>query len=158
MDGSTELPVCENEPIHIPGSVQPHGMMLVAARNGMLILQAAGDVEGGLGIDDWRGAPLASLIGTGLADRVAAFAALDEHGSTAAHVAYIGQMQGAHGARLDVSAHVAGLAGAVAQERDMVVVELEPVATDGLTLAQQRSGSPSLPGSFLHVLRRAASE
>ncbi|MEP0507152.1 MAG: hypothetical protein ABJD38_00370, partial [Aurantimonas coralicida] len=27
-----ELTLCDREPIHIPGSIQPHGMLLVADR------------------------------------------------------------------------------------------------------------------------------
>jgi light-regulated signal transduction histidine kinase (bacteriophytochrome) len=134
MDGSTEIPLCDNEPIHIPGSIQPHGLMLVASRDTLMLLQAAGSVEDWLGVHQWHGAPLASLIGANLAAAVAEFAdTAPEHG--APHCAYIGQLTGAGGHRLDVSAHVSGLAGAPPDERFLLVIELEPAPADPIPAA-----------------------
>jgi light-regulated signal transduction histidine kinase (bacteriophytochrome) len=46
---SIDLTGCDREPIHIPGAVQPHGVLLVVDPASEEILQAAGDTEGVLG-------------------------------------------------------------------------------------------------------------
>ena len=38
-----DLTTCEREPIHVPGSIQPHGLLLVVDESNDSILQAAGD-------------------------------------------------------------------------------------------------------------------
>ena len=58
-----DLSQCDREPIHIPGSIQPHGVMLVVDAGTLRVTHAAGDVEARLGRADWRGAPLADLLG-----------------------------------------------------------------------------------------------
>jgi len=45
-DGSD---ACDVEPIHIPGSIQPHGLMLIADTRSLLCLGEAGDVDKFLG-------------------------------------------------------------------------------------------------------------
>lgn len=59
---------CEREPIHTPGSIQPHGAMLVARRDDGRVTHAAGDVAGLLGRQDWAGATLEDLLGAQVAD------------------------------------------------------------------------------------------
>jgi light-regulated signal transduction histidine kinase (bacteriophytochrome) len=44
-----DLTICDREPIHIPGSIQPHGAMLVVDRDRMVVTHAAGIVEAWLG-------------------------------------------------------------------------------------------------------------
>lgn len=58
-----ELTLCDREPIHIPGSIQPHGMLLVADRGTLDVVAGAGNIEGRLA-PQWLGRPLASLIGS----------------------------------------------------------------------------------------------
>lgn len=78
---------CDLEPIHIPGSIQPHGIMLVA--NGDLqVIGAAGDVEGRL-TERWAGRPLVDLIGI---DCVAKAADAEEEG-----IVVLGRVEGARG-------------------------------------------------------------
>lgn len=60
---STVLTACDKEPIHIPGSIQPHGILLVIDRQTGLIRHGAGDVEGRLGVTDWQGQPLEGVLG-----------------------------------------------------------------------------------------------
>lgn len=48
-----DLSECENEPIRVPGLVQPHGVLLVVDPRTDLILQAGGDAAGVLG---WQSA------------------------------------------------------------------------------------------------------
>jgi light-regulated signal transduction histidine kinase (bacteriophytochrome) len=72
---SDPLPVdvdsCDREPIHIPGSIQPHGLMLIAGCHDLQVHHVAGDVEGRLGVT-WEGQPLRDLITATLAGKVAA--------------------------------------------------------------------------------------
>jgi light-regulated signal transduction histidine kinase (bacteriophytochrome) len=49
--GEADLTTCDREPIHIPGSIQPHGVLLVVERENLIIEQMAGDSRSLLGID-----------------------------------------------------------------------------------------------------------
>ena len=69
-----DLTDCDREPIHIPGSIQPHGLLLVVERNSLALAYAAGPVEAALGRDDWRGASLGELLDDALAGRIARLA------------------------------------------------------------------------------------
>ena len=68
-DAVLSLDLCSQEAIHTPGSIQPHGMMLVVEREGLSVLHAAGDIEGHLGVTGWQDLPLNALIGDGCAQR-----------------------------------------------------------------------------------------
>ena len=46
-----DLTTCEREPIHIPGSIQPHGTLLVARPRDGRILQAAANAAVYLGLN-----------------------------------------------------------------------------------------------------------
>ncbi len=61
---------CSTEPIHIPGSIQPYGVMLVLDPQNHCILQASDNLDAWLGIatKDALGKPLASVIGDDQAD------------------------------------------------------------------------------------------
>jgi len=48
--GEADLTTCDREPIHIPGSIQPHGVLLVMDRETLHIEQVAGDAVELLGI------------------------------------------------------------------------------------------------------------
>lgn len=61
-----DLTICDREPIHIPGSIQPHGAMLVVDRDRMVVTHAAGIVEAWLG-GRWQDAPLSGLLGDDVA-------------------------------------------------------------------------------------------
>lgn len=60
-----DLGACDREPIHIPGSIQPHGLLLVADPRTRTVVGGAGDIEGRLA-GDWLGAPLDALLGQDL--------------------------------------------------------------------------------------------
>jgi light-regulated signal transduction histidine kinase (bacteriophytochrome) len=52
------------EPIHIPGSIQSHGVLLDVDVETLDVLAVAGAIEGRLGLDsDWLGMPVAELLG-----------------------------------------------------------------------------------------------
>lgn len=48
--GEADLTTCDREPIHIPGSIQPHGVLLVLDRQTLTVEQVAGDTTSLLGI------------------------------------------------------------------------------------------------------------
>ena len=66
-----DLNDCDREPIHVPGSIQPHGMILVADRDNLTVSHGAGDIEELLGAEHWLGAALGELVGDDIAARVA---------------------------------------------------------------------------------------
>jgi len=49
--GEADLSNCEREPIHLTGSIQPHGALLVAREPDLLVLQASANAAGFLGLD-----------------------------------------------------------------------------------------------------------
>ena len=55
--GSADLSSCDREPIHIPGSVQPHGLLLVLDPSSLEVIQASLNVESLLGL------PMAGVLG-----------------------------------------------------------------------------------------------
>ena len=59
-----DLTNCDREPIHIPGAIQPHGVLLVLREPDLTILQASANAGERLGL------PLDGLLGTRLADLV----------------------------------------------------------------------------------------
>jgi chemotaxis family two-component system sensor kinase Cph1 len=106
------LTSCDREPIHIPGSIQPYGILLVTRRDDLLVRHVAGDVETRLGVIDWVDAPLARLIGDDLASRLQAE---QEHRG-----GYLGRLTTASGEVLDASSYVSG---------PDLLIELEPTAS-----------------------------
>lgn len=105
-----ELDACAREPIHIPGSIQPHGVMLVAERTTQEIRHAAGDVARLLGRDAWIGRTLGEVVGDRLAERVA------QATNSGVSGGFAGRFRGPTEA-LDVSAHLDG---------ERLIVEIEP--------------------------------
>lgn len=69
-DTGVDLTSCDKEPIHIPGSVQPHGVLFVLHEPALTILQVSANSEEQLGL------PPTALLGQGL-NQVLAAADLD---------------------------------------------------------------------------------
>jgi light-regulated signal transduction histidine kinase (bacteriophytochrome) len=63
-DTKIDLTNCDREPIHIPGSVQPHGALLVLREPDLTVVQASANAG------DFVGVPVERLLGTRLADLV----------------------------------------------------------------------------------------
>ena len=61
LDPTLDLTACDREPIHIPGSIQPHGLLLIAEAAGLKVVAGAGRLEERLA-PDWLGQPLGDLI------------------------------------------------------------------------------------------------
>ncbi len=100
---------CDREPIHIPVSIQPHGMMIVFDAGTLGATHAAGDVEGRLGFDSWPGRPASDLFG---AELDATFRDLGDAGPVG-----LGPVTSVGGEMFDVVAFRTG---------GSIVVELEP--------------------------------
>lgn len=64
-DEPVDLDNCAREPIHIPGSVQPRGVLLVVREDGAVVLQSSANVEQVLGrpLDAVLGRPLPDVLG-----------------------------------------------------------------------------------------------
>jgi light-regulated signal transduction histidine kinase (bacteriophytochrome) len=121
LDIDAALEACAREPIHIPGAIQPHGVMLVLDQTSQEIGHAAGDVAGLLGASAWIGRSLGDVLGDALAERVAVVT------SSSAAPSYVGRLETGP-QPLDISAHVSG---------GSLIVEIEPAI------------APLLPASLL---------
>ena len=69
---TVDLSHCDREPIHIPGSIQPHGVMLVAAPATLEIVRVSSNSDQLLGYrpEELLGKPLSDAIGTGPAEAI----------------------------------------------------------------------------------------
>jgi len=59
------LKLCESEPIHIPGAIQPDGALMVVSAETTRVRQVSANLEQvlGVGVKDSLGVPLAALVG-----------------------------------------------------------------------------------------------
>ena len=105
---------CDQEPIHVPGSIQPHGIMLVAEATTLIVRYAAGEVERLFHVEEWLDRPLADFLGNEVALRAASVA------KTALKRAFIDTITTISAARVDITAHIID---------GYLVVEIEPEAT-----------------------------
>jgi two-component system, chemotaxis family, sensor kinase Cph1 len=115
-----DLTACDREPIHTPGAVQPHGVLLVLGRDSLRIKQAGGACT------DFFGRSPSSFVGSTFryeADESASALSLADCGE---QPAYVGGILAADGRGLDVVAHVVG---------EKLVLELEEAP------ARRRSGA-----------------
>ncbi|WP_293676154.1 histidine kinase dimerization/phosphoacceptor domain -containing protein [uncultured Phenylobacterium sp.] len=109
-DADLGIDACARELIHVPGSIQPHGVMLVADRTTQEVSHAAGDVARLLGREAWVGRTLGEVLGDGLAARIAQVTQSGADGG------FAGRLDADAGA-LDISAHLDG---------ERLIVEAEP--------------------------------
>ncbi len=68
-DLGPDVEVCDREPIHVPGAIQPHGLLLVADACDGRVVGGAGAVEARLA-PIWIGRTLAELLGGAAAARL----------------------------------------------------------------------------------------
>lgn len=64
--GVADLAACDREPIHIPGSIQPHGLLLALAGPDLRVTHASRNVA------EWLGRDAEGLIGVALVDALGA--------------------------------------------------------------------------------------
>ena len=121
-----DLDNCAREPIHIPGSVQPRGVLLVVQDDGALVLQASENVATVLGrpVDAVLGAPLGDVLGVPAARVVLEqLAAVPDHRTRNPGLVEIATADGT--VQLDVVVHRPPPA-TLADPGPVFVVELEP--------------------------------
>jgi diguanylate cyclase (GGDEF)-like protein/PAS domain S-box-containing protein len=120
-----DLSMCDKEPIHIPGSIQPHGMLLVTDPDERFVLQVAGDTGAFLGreVDDLLGQPIELILG---AEAEAVLSSL-EAGIT--EPLYLGSLAvPGEGLRsVDLTAHIC---------QGLMILELEPSPVDTTNAAR----------------------
>ncbi|MCC6918290.1 MAG: GAF domain-containing protein [Alphaproteobacteria bacterium] len=117
-----DLTNCDREPIHIPGSIQPHGTLVVCDASASLVTRHAANAADVLGLAerDANGRPLDALIGGAAVHEIrnALARALDPSRPGL----LFGQPLGDSGARFDVCVH---------RHKGHVVIEFEPAPPDG---------------------------
>lgn len=64
-DGTVDLTNCDREPIHIPGAIQPHGVLLALREPDLVVTQASANASTLFGSDasQMPGRPLSSILG-----------------------------------------------------------------------------------------------
>jgi chemotaxis family two-component system sensor kinase Cph1 len=110
-EGAPDLTDCDREPIRVPGSIQPHGLLIVVDPASLCVIQGAGEIEGRLMVEAWLGKDLSEILGEELAQRIGRTA------RSGAPDGYMGQLTTPGGELLDVTAHRAV---------ETILVELEP--------------------------------
>lgn len=100
------LTTCEQEPIRIPGSIQPHGFLLALPQAGQRgILQASANLAQmtGVSAEQALGQDLRAILGASAGIQLEAALAV---GAPGVQPAYLGTVQIANGRHFDVLAHV----------------------------------------------------
>ncbi|MDB5983046.1 MAG: Phytochrome, two-component sensor histidine kinase [Pseudomonas sp.] len=108
---------CANEPIHIPGSIQPHGVLLVVVEAELTVMQASANAAQLFGMTPAQltGKPLAAVLGNEYAEAVRwRLADLATGDDDPLRVTVAGQV-------FDVLLH---------RHRGALILELEPIADD----------------------------
>jgi light-regulated signal transduction histidine kinase (bacteriophytochrome) len=120
--GAADLSRCDREPIHIPGSIQPHGLLLALEEPSLTVLQASANAEALLGVP-----PLGRTLGQILPpDAVEAVNAALRGPGLDGHALYLASFDLDSG-RFDAVAH---------RHRGVLILELERAASPGGTSFQ----------------------
>ncbi|UZN03187.1 SpoIIE family protein phosphatase [Cellulomonas sp. S1-8] len=119
-----DLDTCADEPIHVPGSVQPHGVLLALSEPDLVVRHASSNVADltGRALGDVVGAPIADVIG---ADAVQTLRAhMRTFGELRDRNPVVVDVDGPHGpVTVDAVLHRVTVGG-----RSLLVVELEPAS------------------------------
>jgi chemotaxis family two-component system sensor kinase Cph1 len=142
--GEVDLTTCDREPIHIPGSIQPHGVLLVVDREQRRIEQCAGDTRFLLGLDPARliGLALDAVLEAEAETTVAAQLRLPA--SVIAPTMRLGVRSRSGSMPLDLTMHAAGRTAMVELEpaRRTATAAGDPIAQlKGLLAAVQATAS-----------------
>lgn len=148
--GEADLTNCERELIHLAGSVQPHGVLLVIRESSGKIIQVSSNVDTllGVGAESLLNQPF-SLLGADLADRVASISA---SGDIADPVPF--------SCRLSARGKTAEFEGIVHRiEGGILLVEIAPVDPAGAMVKSVSFDGPQLVehlGASVHRFSAAA--
>ncbi|WP_159999754.1 histidine kinase dimerization/phosphoacceptor domain -containing protein [Roseomonas sp. 18066] len=118
--GAPDLTGCDREPIHIPGAIQPYGLLLVAEAASLTVIAGAGALEERLA-PDWMGRKLGALLGQDLA------ALLGDVLPGPGGVLHGDPVQGRDDERFELHLHRLG---------GLILAELEPAAASPMSAAQ----------------------
>ncbi|MFZ1108780.1 MAG: HWE histidine kinase domain-containing protein [Rhodomicrobium sp.] len=150
--GAIDLSNCESEPIHIPGAIQPHGVLLAADPLSFTVIQLGGDTRRLLGRapEEVLGQRLDALIGESAVARLRE-PSMQDAALSKSGVALDVRRQGQDGP-LDAVAHTSG---------GVLIVEIEPHRSerpsDPLALVQGMIGrvqQEAKPPGFLQAVTR----
>ncbi|WP_018700711.1 HWE histidine kinase domain-containing protein [Amorphus coralli] len=112
---AVDLTNCDREPIHIPGSIQPHGCLLVCEPRGGVVLRHSANAGAMLGLEGRiNGLPLHDLFDDSC---VHALRNAETTSSDASRPALLFALEVAPGRSFDVSLHRSG---------EIVIIEFEP--------------------------------
>jgi chemotaxis family two-component system sensor kinase Cph1 len=126
-----DLTACDREPIHIPGSIQPYGLLLIADLATQTVTGGAGAIEERL-TPSWLGRPLSTLLAQPVDQAIARVT------STPETVAPLAAVPGRREA-FDATLHLSG---------NYLLVELEPQADAALSAAAILAQLDAIGGSF----------
>ena len=129
-----DLSTCDREPIHVPGAIQPHGVLFALSMPDLTVTQVSESVVHhlGVGVDDVLGRPLTGVLTRASAERVAAVLA---HGSWRDENP------------LRVTAHDTEHDGILHEHDGVAILELEP--------ARAEAGSARTHRPLLAAIQRA---
>lgn len=118
--GRVDLNNCDREPIHVPGAIQPHGVLLSIDPGTTATVMVSANVDQMLGIalEDAVGRPLADLLGAGATEAVLRHAELATAREPLTLLLPADRPGTLAGATVDVGVHRSG---------ERLVVEVEPV-------------------------------
>ncbi len=121
MRRAEEIPDnCDKEPVHIPGGIQPHGVLLVLRATDLVIVQISANCFDWLGTtrEALLGVPIVELVGVANAEGVRA---LVSHNDSSGHprriFSFTPERACAAAGNLDVTAHLANGAVVLEMER-----------------------------------------
>lgn len=118
-----DLTNCDKEPIHIPGLIQPHGVLLAVTQDREnRIVQASGntDVLLGIGVETLLGTPMAGLVG---AEQLEALLERSVNAKETADLQYIILT-------IDVAGQPVEFFSIIHESEGLMIVELEPAPED----------------------------
>ena len=129
--GTADLTNCDREPIHIPGSIQPHGVLLALDRLTLAVNHAGGDTVAMFGL------PPPEMLGRSLdawlqADQIERLRTFEHNVGSLPSPVHLFRTPLGSGPTVDVSAHLG---------EDLLILEFEPVREEhfGDVLALVRS-------------------
>ena len=138
------LTICDREPIHMPGSIQPHGALLVLSDSDFSVLQASANTREFFGVDvnDVLGAPVEKLFATVLSDSLESVLSRAELNEIPVYLSTV---------TAAVSKRVFSVTGH--RFRDSLILELEPTNSARSVSYQELY---SVARTFMSSLRQAS--
>jgi two-component system, chemotaxis family, sensor kinase Cph1 len=151
--GEADLTNCDREPIHIPGSIQPHGAILALEPGTLRVLQGGGDTERLLlrKADDLLGRPASDWLSA------------EQHQNLVGFIASSNPLTRPAQAFMLPHPHGTGvIGGTVHQSGGVLILELEPVlassSADSIALVQSMVRSVQSADGYVAACQAAAEQ